>query len=466
MDGAQLRRAVLSAAALSSFLTSFMGASVVISLPAIGRDFDLNAVLLGWVATAYLLAAGMFLVPFGRFADIHGRKRVFTVGIAINTLASIALAGSTSPAMMIALRFVQGIGAAMIFGTSMAMLISVYPADERGKVLGISVTAVYLGLSLGPLVGGFLTHHLGWRSVFLSHVPLAAAVLYLILRRLKGEWAEAKGERFDLAGAIIYMIAVALFMNGLARLPSTPGIAMTAAGLAGLAVFAAWELRTPDPLLDIGLFRRNTVFAFSNLAALINYSATFAVGFLLSLYLQYIGKLTAQSAGLVLLWQPVVQALFSPFAGRLSDRIQPRIVTSIGMGLTVAGLLLLGFVGWTTSLTYVVACLVLLGLSFALFSSPNTNAVMSSVERHHYGLAAAILGSMRLTGQLLSMAIAMLIFSLYGLDRAQITPASYPVLLATVRMAFLIFAGLCLAGVFASLARGKLGRKAWRAVEG
>lgn len=462
MDSPRLKRTVLWVVLLSSFLTPFMGSSVVIALPTIGQHFQMNAVMLGWVAMAYLLSAGMFLVPLGRLADIYGRKRMFTTGIIIDTLVSIALAGSVSPLMMITLRFVQGFGAAMIFGTGMAMLTSVYPVGERGKAMGITVASVYLGLSLGPLVGGFLTHQLGWRSIFLSNVPLASAVLVLIFRGLKKEWTEAKGQRFDSRGSVIYLIAVALLMDGLSRVPGTLGIGMLAVGVVGLAAFVAWESRAADPILDVGLFRHNTVFAFSNLAALINYSATAAVGFLLSLYLQYIGKLTPQSAGMVLLSQPVMQTIFSPLAGRLSDQIQPRIVTSVGMGLTVIGLLMLGFVGQATHLSYIVVSLMILGFSFALFSSPNTNAIMSSVERQHYGVASATLGTMRMTGQMLSMGIAMLIFSMHNLGQTPITPACYPAFLSSARTAFQVFAGLCLVGVFASLARGNSHREAQR----
>jgi MFS family permease len=204
----------------------------------------------------------------------------------------------------------------------------------------------------------------------------------------------------------------------------------------------------------VNLFRKNTVFAFSNLAALINYSATFAVGFLLSLYLQYIKGLAEQSAGFILVSQPVVMAVFSPFAGRLSDRIEPRLVASTGMALTAAGLFLLTFLNENTALGFIVAILVLLGLGFALFSSPNTNAVMSSVEKKFYGVASGTLGTMRLTGQMLSMGIAMLIFAVY-VGEVQITAQYYPPFLSGIRAAFFIFAVLCFGGVFASLARGR-----------
>jgi MFS family permease len=205
----------------------------------------------------------------------------------------------------------------------------------------------------------------------------------------------------------------------------------------------------------MNLFLHNITFAFSNLAALINYSATFAVTFLLSLYLQYIQGLTPQHAGMILISQPLVMAIFSPLAGRLSDKIEPRVVASIGMGFTAAGLFLFTFIGNDTPLGFITTGLVLLGFGFALFSSPNTNAVMSAIEKRSYGVGSATLGTMRLTGQMLSMGIAMLIFAIQ-IGSARITPENYPVFITSVRTAFLIFAGLCFAGIFASLARGKV----------
>jgi MFS family permease len=219
--------------------------------------------------------------------------------------------------------------------------------------------------------------------------------------------------------------------------------------------FALWEARTASPLLDVSLFRKNRVFALSNLAALIHYSATFAVGFLLSLYLQYIKGFTPDGAGTVLVAQPAVMALLSPFAGRLSDVIEPRVVASLGMGMTAAGLLMLTFLVPDTSLGLILAALLLLGLGFALFSSPNTNAVMGAVEKRYYGVASGILGTMRLVGQMLSMGLVMLIFALY-LGKAHIRPANYHLFLAGVRTAFAVFGVLCALGVFASLARGNV----------
>ena len=449
------KRVALVVATLSSFLTPFMGSSINIALPSIGKEFLMNAVLLSWVATSYLLSAAMFLVPFGKVADIHGRKKIFTYGILLYTLSSFLSAVSTSTITLICFRILQGIGSAMIFGTGVAILTSVFPVGERGKALGINVAAVYLGLSLGPFFGGFLTQNFGWRSIFLANVPLGVIIIIFVFWKLKEEWAEAKGEEFDFIGAIIYSLSLVAIIYGFSLLPAMSGAWLVLIGAFLLWTFVGWEIKAKSPILDINLFRNNTIFAFSNLAALINYSATFAVSFLLSLYLQYVKGLSPQDTGLILVSQPVVMAIFSPFAGRLSDRVEPRIIASAGMALTVASLLLFTFLNEGTALKFVVTSLILLGFGLALFSSPNTNAVMSSVESRFYGVASATLATMRLTGQMLSMGIAMLTFAIY-IGKVPITPRYHSFFLTSIKIAFLIFSALCFGGIFASLARGKI----------
>jgi len=369
------RRTVLIIATLAAFLTPFMGSAVNIALPSIAAEFALDAVSLSFVASSYLLGTAMFLVPFGRCADIYGRKRIFTLGVAVFTASALLSALATSGLQLILFRFIEGLGSAMIYGTGVAMITSVFPLHERGRALGINVTAVYIGLSIGPFLGGYLTGFLTWRSIFLTNIPLGIYIVYQIRRHLTKEWADARGERFDIVGSVFYSAMLLSVMYGFSHLPEIGGVAAIVAGVLLSVVFYAWETRTPDPVLDIPLLASNRAFAFSNLAALINYGATFAVGFLLSLYLQVVRGFDPGTAGLVLITQPVIQALFAAPAGRLSDRIEPQYVASAGMALTAVGLALLTFLTPVTPIGYIVASLVLLGFGFALFSSPNTNAV-------------------------------------------------------------------------------------------
>ncbi|MBW2205842.1 MAG: MFS transporter [Deltaproteobacteria bacterium] len=455
MDGTVSKRSALFIATLSAFINPFFGSATQIALPSIAKDFHMDAILLSWVATSYILATVVSLVPSGRLADIHGRKKVFLYGYILFTISSLLCGLSTSGAMLISFRVLQGIGSAMHFATGIAILISVYPPQQRGRVLGITVAAVYTGLSLGPFLGGLLTEYLTWRSVFIVTVPLGMLVIYVVLWKLKGEWAEAKGEPFDITGTLIYGLALVAGMLGITMLPALNSLWLITLGLLGIAAFIKWELRVQSPVFDLDLFRKNRVFAFSSLAALINYSATFAITFLLSLYLQHIKGLSPQGAGLILVSQPIVQAVVSPFAGRLSDRIEPRIVASIGMTLTTLGLFLFTFIEDGTGLGFIVGCLMLLGLGFALFSSPNTNAIMGSVEKRFYGLASGSVGTMRQLGMMVSMGIATLIFAVF-IGRVPISVETYPAFMKSMQTAFTVFSLLCFGGIFASLVRGKL----------
>ncbi len=455
MDAVPHRRWALIITTSASFLTPFMGSSVNIALPTIGREFAMDAVFLSWVSSAYLLAAAMFLVPFGRVADIYGREKLFTWGFVIYTFSSLLAGFAPSPNLLIFSRALQGIGGSVIFGTGVAILISVFPEQERGRVLGINVASVYVGLSVGPFIGGLLTEQWGWRSIFFINGIAGIFIIALTLKHLPGERMGAKGERFDFPGSLIYIFTLVATMYGFSLLPAAEGGELILAGILGLWLFVKWQGKTQNPILDVHLFRNNRAFAFSNLAALINYSATFGVSFLLSLYLQYVKGYDPSHAGLILIAQPAMQALFSPFAGRLSDRTEPRIVASTGMGFTSLGLFSLIFLDEKTPLGFIILALLFLGFGFALFSSPNTNAVMGSVEKKYYGVTSGIISTMRLVGQMLSMGIATLLFAVY-LGRVQITPAFFPLFLKSAKAAFTIFAALCFAGIFASLARGKI----------
>jgi EmrB/QacA subfamily drug resistance transporter len=454
-DVLKLRHAVAFTVNLGSFLTPFMAASLNLGLPAMARDLEMGASTLTWVASSYLLSAAVFTVPFGRIADIYGRRRILLYGNTIFALFSLLSAIAWSPVVMIVSRVLQGIGGAMIFATGTALLTSVFPPGERGRVLGNNVTAVYLGLALGPFLGGFLTHHFGWRSVFLVNFLLGLVLVTAVMWKLRGEWAEAAGESFDGAGAFMYGFALVLLMLGFSRLATGLGVVLLLAGAVVLAAFVVWELRGHSPVLNVSLFRANPVFAFSNLAALIHYSATFAVTFMLSLFLQSVQGRSPQGAGFILVAQPFMMALFSPVAGRLSDRIEPRLLASFGMGLTVTGVFLLSFLQVSTSSALILADLVLLGFGFAFFSSPNTNAVMSSLEKRHLGVGSGILGTMRLVGQNMSMGIVMMVLALY-LGSRQVGVGTQREFLHSMHMVFWIFSGLGVVGVFASLARGRV----------
>ena len=451
-----LKRSVLLASAFAAFLTPFLGSAINLALPAIGKDLNATALELGWIASSFILSSAIFLLPFGRLADIVGRKKIFSCGIILFTISTSLIIFSWNIISLIIFRVIQGIAGAMIFGTSLAILTSVFIPGERGRAMGINTTAVYTGLSSGPVIGGLLTQYFGWRSIFIFLLPVGIISIYLVFNKINHEWAEAKGEKFDWAGSLIYGLTLASFMYGFSKLPSYTGWIFLGCGFIFGILFLLFEKKINNPVFDIRLVLKNRVFAFSGIAALIHYSATSAIGFFISLYLQYLKGLDAQAAGFIMISQPVIMALLSPLAGRLSDKYNPGIIASLGMALTAVGLILLCFINASSSISLIIFLLVLMGAGFGLFSSPNSNAIMSSVEKKHLGIASGVIGTMRMIGQMMSMGIAMMLLALF-IGQKEIAVDTFPGLISAMKTGFLIFSVLCIAGIFASLARsGKL----------
>jgi MFS family permease len=353
-------------------------------------------------------------------------------------------------------RIVQGIGSAAMFSTGMAILTLAFSPENRGKMLGLNAATVYVGLSLGPVIGGIMNQQLGWPSIFFLFALLSAPVTLLAFRKLQTDPVEtAPGDRFDVVSAGLYCIGISLLLYGLTALSSSDlGRMATVGGFLLLFLFIRRQISIPQPLFNTKLFLSNTAFALANLAALINYSATFAVGFILSIHLQEVMGYNSQTSGLILIINPVMMAVLSPFAGMLSDRIAPRIVASWGMALTAAGLALFTLLTAESSVLFLGLILALMGIGFALFSSPNNNAVMGAVARQHYGIAGSTLGTMRLVGQAVSMALATMIIN-YHIGDTPLILADKSALLNSFHTTFTILAAACFLGIFASIAKGK-----------
>ncbi len=448
-------KAALVVAAIASFSGPFMFSSVNVALPAIQKEFNVNAIQLGWIATSLLLSSAVIMVPIGRIADIYGRKMFFLWGLILNTMASLFAGLVGSVEMLITSRVIQGLAMSMSNVTSVAILTSVFPPQRRGKAMGVFVAAVYIGLSVGPFTGGILTQQIGWRSIFFVTAFFSGISVYVTSRYLKGEWADARGEKLDLLGCGLYAISILAIVYGATIHLEIKAIYLIGIGAVSMVAFIRHELKTPYPVFEVRLFTGNKLFAFSSLAALINYSATSATAFLLSLYLQYIYGMSPQSAGAVLIVQPVLMAILSPVAGKWSDRIDPGKIASIGMTLTAMGVFLFAFIGKGTNMIYILGTLALLGLGFSMFSSPNMNAIMGAVEKRYLGIASGTVSTMRLLGQMVSMAIAMVFFALF-LGQEEISPSNYDLFLKSVHVSFLVSAFLCIIGIFFSLYRGEL----------
>ena len=451
-----VNKTILATTSLGAFISPFMVSSVNIAMPSISNDFTLSSTILNWIPLSFTLSMAIFVMLFGRLADIVGRKKVLLFGVILFTVSSLICAASINPVMLICARVLQGVGGAAIAVTVVSILTSVFPAGSRGKALGLNVAMTYIGLSSGPYLGGLLVKYFGWRSIFLFTSAIGIIVVIALLQ-LKQDWAEAPGEKLDLIGSAVFGLALIGIIVGFSSVMEPSGPWLILAGIVLIFVFVYYENKISQPILNISLLKNNRVVIFSSLAALLNYSATFALSYLMSLYLQYVKGFEPSKAGLILIAQPAVMAIFSPLAGLLSDKIEIQKVASIGMAITTLGLAFFIFISQGTSILYIIVALVVLGLGFALFSSPNTNAIMSSVDKRYYGITSGIISVARTIGQTCSMGLASMVISIYIGN--QPISSNIPQLLTSLKTVFLIMTILCFLGIFASLARSSFRRQ-------
>lgn len=446
------QKRILIAVMITSFIGPFMGSSINIAVPAMAEDFNMMPDELTWAVTAFLIGSAAALLPFGRLADIKGRRRIYLQGLACICVTTLVCAVVQNFLAFIFVRFLQGLSMSMIFGTSMALLVSCYSSEQRGKIIGLSASCVYIGISLGPFIGGFITDYFGWRMIFWL-TGIALLINFFLIFRVKADWYGAKGKKFDYIGSILYAIMIILFLYGLSDWTRHTFVhCMPFIAFILFLLFIYEQKRNSSPLVDLSIFK-NTVFTMSNIAALIHYSATFAIGFVLSLYLQLVRGMDAFSAGGFLLIQPFIMAIVSPKAGALSDKFSPRIIASLGMGIMMLGLFAFSFLDNQTSFYLIGINLAFIGLGFGLFASPNNNAIMGAVEAKFYGVASSILAVMRLTGQAISMSLVTLLLSVFT---AEAVEHNYiETLLYSFKYIFILFGCLCIVALFASLMRGK-----------
>lgn len=444
---------------IASFLVPFMGSSLNLAAPQLSDYFSMNAVTLTWVSSIYLISTAIFQIPFAKIADIVGRKKMFLSGVSLFCICTFLCAFAPNAAILLISRFFAGIGSAMLFGTNMAILTSIFPPEKRGMALGINTAVVYAALAIGPLVGGILTHFFGWQSIFVVSAIIALAVVVFGKIFLLTEWIEAKGEKFDIRGSVVYAVALSGLIYGFSKLFDKDGINYISliclvVGIFALLIFIILENDTAFPVFDTKLFSGNRVFALSSFAALINYSATSATVFMISLYLQYVRGFEAANAGFILISQAGIQSVFSLLAGRFTSRFKPSTLATAGMTIIVVALIGMSVLSVTTPMWLLIVWLVLLGAGFGIFSSPNITVIMNSVDKKYYGQASATTGTMRLTGQAFSMGIASMAMSLFLGDN-KIIPELYPNFMKSFNTTFIIFAILCVIGIYASSARNK-----------
>ncbi len=448
-------RTITGVIILTSFCSSFLGSSVNIVVPWISADLSVSAGAVGWVITVFSLATCGLSVPFGKLADATGKNRIFLLGLSLLCASCLATFWVRNFVLMLVLRFLQGVGAAMIFATNTAIIVGCHPPDQRGKAIGRMLSGTYLGLASGPVISGILNHWFGWQSAFLA---VGAAVLIslvpaAVLLPIKEEIPQRPSGRQDIAGNLLFILMILSTMYGFASIGSGwwP-FAMIAAGILLGLCFVRTELRAPDPVIDVRIFQSTPAYTLSNLAALFNYCAAFSITYFTSLYLQVDKGLDSQNAGLILVCQPLVMALLTSRMGAASDRIAPYKLATAGMGICTVSLLIFSFMNGHTPVAAAVCGLLLAGLGMAVFSSPNMNAIMSCVDRSRYGVASSILATMRTLGQTSGIAITTILVNA-RLGDVTLKEAPLADFESTMHLAFRIFALICFIGMLMSLKR-------------
>ncbi|MEN6554277.1 MAG: MFS transporter [Methanobacterium sp.] len=448
MEYKELKKDLLLVGILVSFLTPFVRSSINLALPALAYEFDLSAVSLTLISTVYLLVNAILYIPFGRVGDIYGRKRIFQYGLIIFTISSFVSAFSTSGEMFLFTRIFQAVGNAMVFANLNAMISSAFPVNERGRAFGLTSMGVFVGLIFGPILGGAITEIVGWRTLFYLDTVIGIIAAFAITR-FKHDWIDAEGEKLDILGSFLLGISLIFIIYGFSDPTSSYSLFLVIAGIIGLSAFYLIEKRVAFPLINLGLFKSKS-FTFGNITAFINYGAFVAVGFILTLYLQYLKGYSPLTAGLIVSIQSIMMVIVSPYAGRLSDKIDPRNVSTVGMVITTIGVALMALINYDNATYLGALSLIIFGAGIGLFYSSNTKVVMSAVDKKYFGIASATLSNVRSMGQIFGMGIVTLIVSAI-LGNVQIMPSNYPELFTSIKIAFVAIAALSAVGIFTSI---------------
>ncbi|MDR2873935.1 MAG: MFS transporter [Methanobrevibacter sp.] len=405
------KKYILIMSVLASFLSAFESSALSVALPSIGKHFLINGVLQNWIPLSYILVVAVLSVPFGKLAGKFGLKKFFSTGLIIFIIGLFFASFSTSADMLIIARIIQGISATMLYVTTLAMITEALPPNERGKGIGLNVSGVYIGLTLSSVIGGILTQNLGWASIFYICIPIAVIVLLLALFKVSGDWKIDAKDKFDYIGAIIYSIAIFLVFYGFTILNDLNGQISLIVGIIMFIIFIKWESRSEFPVFNLKLFK-NPVFTSSSFAALITYLASFLVTYVLNYHLQYVNNYNPQTSGLILITTPILMAIIAPFAGKLSDKINSQLLAAIGASFITIAMFILIFLDYGTSNEVIIFAMLVQGIGFGLFSSPNTNAIMGAVPKKLSSVASSTVSTMRVMGQTLSLGMLTVIFTI------------------------------------------------------
>ena len=455
MINENVERFVIVIAVLCSFSVAFTSNALSVALPSIAFDFGISNITQNWVVNIYLLVIAACSVPAGKICGKYGLNRTMQFGLVIYIIGAVLSVFSVDIVMLFVSRILHGIGSSILFVNVMAIITEEIPRSVRGRAIGFNITGVYLGLTLAPTISGVLVENFSWRSIFIVTLPLIV-VSIVLLYIMDREWFVDRDKSIDVAGSLLFILSVMILMYAFTILNTSLGVILCVVSVAMLLVFAYYELNVDNPVYDVGLFR-NSRYSSSNIASFISYFATFVVTYILNYHFQYIKGLSPQSTGLILIVTPLLMAVISPFSGRLSDKIDPQILAATGMTLVSIALVMLSFIDANTSTNYIIVAMLLQGVGFGIFSSPNTNIIMSSVPAKDITIASASISTVRTVGQSFSLGLLTLIFALV-MGNVTIEASNYPALVTSSQITMTISTILCVIAIALSLIGIKLNK--------
>lgn len=463
----------LAVASLATLIVTVDTGQLSIALPLIIKEFDADLALASWIALVYALITASLYLPCGRLSDLFGLGKLFLTGFILYSLSSFAAGASQGAAQLVLFRALQAAGSALIMANNFALVTALFPPQERGRAMGIAGgTVSAVGYSLGPVLGGLLTHALGWRSNFylsgaLALIGFTAARALLPPESFRG--TSAKREPFDFIGVISFSLGISLLLSSLAlaQRGELQDFFIALAALAGAGLFGFfiwWENRFAYPLLDLTIFRI-PAFTLGNIARWFSFITMSVSNLLMPFFLQLGMGLDPLRTGILVAPTSVAMALLAPLTGWMSEKFAPERLCALGLTVNGAALIFLSFLGPGSSAIEVVFGLALMGVGMGIFQTPNNNLLMSSVPRHRLGVGSSVLSIVRSLGYSLGATLAAAIVghflfvstgatSLQNLGEGSATTADSAVLTAFLRgyrCAFLIAAVFAFAGALLGL---------------
>lgn len=443
-----LNKYVILIAIICSFAVAFNSNALSVALPTIAYEFQISNISQNWIINIYLLVIAICCVPLGKICGKYGLKRTLIMGLYVYVIGAIISGLVFNEIVLFVGRTIQAVGSAVLFVNVMAMITAQISSQNRGQAIGLNIMGVYIGLTSAPTIGGILVQNFSWRAIFFITLPLIILSIFL-LYRIDKEWSMDEDVPIDVKGSLLYMLGILVLMYGFTTLNELDGMLLSMLGIIILVIFAKYELKIQNPIYDIRLFR-NFRYTSSNMASFISYFATFVVTYILNYHFQYLMGLNPQSSGIILIVTPLVMSIFAPFSGRLSDKINPQILAGIGMSFVSIAMFILSFLNQTTELYLIVLAMILQGIGFGLFSSPNNNVILSSVDKKDIPTASASLSTVRTIGQSFSLGLLTLIFSIF-MGNVAIIPENYHLLVQSSHVSMMFSTILCVLAVLLSL---------------